>query len=117
MHLQVNSSQGRATRSLKERALWKAHEWKIWFFFWLALLKGYVDDGIHKHLGRLTFAMNTLLSESVSREEVEYSHTLLQRFCSENEDYFGLENCTFNVHILLHACQCVQNWGPLWYVS
>jgi len=112
--LKVNSCQSRCTRSLKERPSWKANEWKIWFFFWIPLLKDYVSEEVIKHLGRLTFAVNTLLRSRITKEEIEYTAGLLKQFCVENEDVFGTENATFNVHLLLHACDCVLNWGPLW---
>lgn len=28
--------------------------------------------------------------------------------------YYGKEAMTYNVHLLLHLCQSVENYGPLW---
>jgi len=89
--------------------LWKANEWKIWFFFWIPLLKDYVSQEVIKHLGRFTFAVTMLLSASIAKEEVDYPHSLLLQFGEENEDVFGTENATF----MLHASECVRNRGPL----
>lgn len=30
---------------------------------------------------------------------------------------YGLDYCSFNIHILSHAAECVRNWGPLWALS
>lgn len=41
----------------------------------------------------------------------------IENFVEEFENLYGKEHMSFNVHILLHACDCVSRWGPLWAYS
>ena len=39
---------------------------------------------------------------------------MLHLFVWDTEELYGIKAMTYNVHLLLHLCKCVMNWGPLW---
>lgn len=112
--IRVSTGTDRRVRPFESVAQWKAHEWKTWLMVWIPVLKGNIDFNVLTLLGKFTLAMYLLLQNSVTREEVEHARLLLQDFCKHFESIFGIEECTFNVHILSHVATTVENWGPLW---
>jgi hypothetical protein len=55
-----------------------------------------------------------LSSENICDDDIENAHALFLKFCEGVENLYGIEFCSFNCHQLLHAAECVRNWGPLW---
>lgn len=112
--VRVSTGTDRNVRGLEDIRFFKAHEWKTWLLFWIPVMKGQLDVRILKHLSKFTLGILLLLQDQITREEVEHAGQLLQEFCQDFEEYFGLENCIFNVHIHSHAAASVEKWGPLW---
>ena len=70
-----------------------------------------------KHLVLFTNSMSLLLQDEISPEDLRKASELINNFCNLIPDLYGMEFCSFNVHILRHATECVQDWGPLWAYS
>lgn len=45
--------------------------------------------------------------------EVYFAKSCLIEFVKGVEELYGLQHCSFNVHLLTHLAQAVLNWGPL----
>ena len=56
----------------------------------------------------------TLLSESISLNDLINAEIMLKKFVFLVEELYGKKHMTYNVHQLLHAVDTVHNWGPLW---
>jgi len=132
--VQVPGCFNRPPRSISERAFWKANEWKVcmshntmpkvnlieksifqlWFFSWLPILEEHIPARVLKHLGHLTEGVLILLEDSITDVALNRAENVLKTFCRNQQLLFGEEFCTFNVHLMLHAAQCVRWWGPLW---
>lgn len=41
----------------------------------------------------------------------------ISSFVKQIQELYGLCFESFNVHILLHACDCVSRWVPIWAYS
>ena len=61
--------------------------------------------------------MHILLEESITPAMLEQARILLIKFVCEFQDLFGAEYMHYNVHLLLHLTETVENWGPLWSES
>ena len=47
-------------------------------------------------------------------DELTEADRMIHQFVAEVEELYNVKAMTFNVHILLHVCRSVLNWGPLW---
>lgn len=112
--MRVSSGTDRRVRPFESVSVWKAHEWKTWLLVWIPILKGIIDDDVLYLLAQFTLGILLLLQDSITKEEIVHSRELLTEFCERLENFFGIEECTFNVHILSHISTTVENWGPLW---
>jgi len=113
--IKIPKSITRYPRSIKERKLWKASEWRNWLIWYsIICLRFLLPAKYLKHLTLLSTAIHICLQKSVTLEMVDYAETLLIKFVKLFQKYFGKENMTYNVHLLLHICSGIRNWGPLW---
>lgn len=111
-------SSTRLPRSLAERALWKATEWKFWLLFYsLPCVDGILPNRFVCHFSLLCQAIFMLLKTTVSREDLSCAGTLLTQFVRQTECLYGKAMSTYNLHQLLHLCDSVRNLGPLWATS
>ena len=55
-----------------------------------------------------------LLQSKIRISALNRADELLHKFVALTEEYFGPSEMTYNIHILLHLCQSVMNWDPLW---
>ena len=94
---------------------WKTSEWRNWLLYYcLPCLEGVAKKQYHDHLALLSRAIFTLNKESINSEELNEARLLLKNFVHDFQKLFGIENMTFNIHLLTHLTNTVQNWGPLW---
>ena len=108
----------RTPRSINERRLWKASEWRSWLIFYsLVCLKGVLLPTYLKHLALLVTAVNIFLQESITPCTLQSAEKMLIRFVVDFQKLFGIQAMTYNVHLLLHLTDSVRNWGPLWVHS
>lgn len=43
--------------------------------------------------------------------------TDIVKFVRQFENLYGIEEMTYNVHLLLHLVDCAKDYGPLWAFS
>ncbi|XP_072141938.1 uncharacterized protein, partial [Dermacentor andersoni] len=129
----------RLPRSLRERAFWKATEWRNWLLYYsLPCCLGVLHSRYWSHFALLVEAIFTLLTEELSPGDLTHAgrsvylvsatkspahdtcvfngqtRNLLQRFVSRTAGLYGVKSLTFNVHLLQHITSSVKNFGPLW---
>ncbi|XP_042148871.1 uncharacterized protein LOC121837342 [Ixodes scapularis] len=105
----------RLPRSLCERSYWKASEWRHWLLFYmLPCRQGILPVDYWKLLAKLCEAVHILLRDSIALHEIQQAELLLETFVGRSKTLFGVTSATFNVHQLLHLCNCVRQLGPLW---
>lgn len=105
----------RRPRSIYSIKQWKASEWRNWLLYYcLPCLENILKPKYMKHLAKLCQAIYIYNSDSISFSQLQEAQTLLQDFVSDFEVLFGIENMSFNVHLLRHIPTTVENWGPLW---
>ncbi|XP_044007480.1 uncharacterized protein LOC122852000 isoform X2 [Aphidius gifuensis] len=105
----------RTPRNLSERRLWKGSEWQDWLIMYsLICLKGLLKNENFNHLAMLVAAMNILLQDSITQESLEKAEELLIKFVIRYQKFYGKLSMNYVVHLHLHICRSVRNWGPLW---
>lgn len=105
----------RTCRSLTTRNSWKASEWRSWLLnYSLVSLQGIIQSKYLRHLSKLVAAIEILLSDSIAPEKLTVAQKLLIEFVVHFQVYFGKQQMTYNIHLLLHLTRSVSNLGPLY---
>ncbi|XP_071639254.1 uncharacterized protein [Temnothorax longispinosus] len=108
----------RTPRSISERNLWKASEWKHFLLYYsLICLQNVMPLQYVKHWFLFVFSMHIFLQEKISDVDVLTATRALEMFVLKIEDLYGLEYYKFNVHLLLHIPEFVKQFGALWATS
>ena len=58
-----------------------------------------------------------LLCTSITNSLLEAAHLMLFRFYELIPSLYPSTLCTMNCHTLIHLCESVERWGPLWCYS
>jgi len=118
LSLRPPSDISRLPRSLAERKYWKGSEWKSFLLYYsLIVLPDVLPTKYTNHWFLLVYSIHALLQDCVTGADVAAAESALQEFVQGVQALYGDQYCTFNVHQLLHLCDAVQNWGPLWAFS
>lgn len=108
----------RKPRSITERHMWKASEWRTWLFFYsLPCLYNTLPQLYLEHFCLLAESIYTLSKETISTEELFVTDRNISEFVKLFQHYYGKINMVYNVHLLLHLPKCVLRLGPLWGYS
>ncbi|XP_026825986.1 uncharacterized protein LOC105276778 [Ooceraea biroi] len=114
LSIQPPSGINRSPRSIEHCCKWKASEWRSWLLFYcIPCLQGLLKDKYLAHLAMLSQETYILLQRSVSCTEIEEVHNLFLQYCYYFQKYFIPKHTIYNLHLLIHVCKCVINWGPL----
>lgn len=112
--IQSNSSIIRELRPIKVMAQWKASEFRSWLLFYcIPCLQDLLKVQYLSHLSLLSKATYLLLQKTISHSDVEEAQRILVTYSFYYQKYFGLENMTYNVHLLSHIAHGVFNFGPV----
>jgi hypothetical protein len=118
--LQIKPPQNvsRTPRSLKERAFWKANEWRNWLLFYgIPCLNEILNRRYLRHFALFSSSIFIFLRDDISIEQFNLASSNLTKFVNEFFDLYGAINLSYNCHLLLHIPECVKRWGPLWCYS
>ena len=105
----------RSPRSVQDRRLWKASEWRSWLVFYcLYCVDGILPKKYMVHLGLLSQSIYILLSRKITFSNIDRAQKNIDKYVKNFEKFYGSHNMFYNVHLLSHVVQGVRNWGPLW---
>lgn len=105
----------RLPRSIDERRLWKASEWRSWLIWYcLICFKGILPQKYLLHLALLVTAIHICLQKSISHSMISTINELLLKYVIQMQSFFGEHAMRYNVHLLLYIPSSIRNWGPLW---
>ena len=105
----------RTPRSLNDRKLWKASEWRNWLLFYAPLcLETILPKKYFKHIGLLSSSIYTLLKNKISKSDITMCKQNIDLYVIRFQKYFKKENMTYNIHLLQHIVTGVTDWGPIW---
>lgn len=105
---------GRTPRPIDELKRWKATEYRQFLLYTgIVVLKDIVDDDTFYHFLLIHCAYRLLCCPYSFQNNLEASENLLQDFVKFFPNIYGEKNLTYNVHNLLHVCECVREMGLL----
>ncbi len=108
----------RSPRSIKTCKYWKATEYRAWLLCYaIPVLSNFLPRDYLHHLSLLVTSIHILLGTSITSTNLELAHSMLLRFYELIPQLYPETLCTMNAHNLIHLCEYVNRWGPLWCYS
>lgn len=111
----------RKARQLSELPRWKATEFRnfLWYYG-PVVLKSVCKQPIYKHFLLLHVAVTIFASDKyISQDSLgtNLANELLYVFVNHCSKLYGLQFLIYNVHLLIHLQDDVDNYGPLDHYS
>ncbi|KAJ8666060.1 hypothetical protein QAD02_007722 [Eretmocerus hayati] len=118
INIAVPCQLSRLTRKISERHLWKAKEWENSIFYYSIPIFSQVLEE-HEFEVWLLYceSMYIVLQDVILDHELARAEVMLNAFVEGTEDLHGLVAAKYNLHLSLHVCRNVRNWGPVWAIS
>ncbi len=109
----------RTPRSMHTSKYWKASEYRAWLLIYSIPVLLQVDfpaDYLY-HFSLLVSSIHILLGCNISQQHLQIAHCMLARFYELMPILYPQTMCALNFHSLIHMCEFVRRWGPLWCYS
>ncbi|GAU89284.1 hypothetical protein RvY_01850 [Ramazzottius varieornatus] len=114
MSVALPGHQNRSVRSLDDYKSWKAHELK--FFIQHAapfVLKGNCSEGFYFLVCLLSRIGWLVTQDEIDRESPKEIESRCTRYVKTFQDYFGIEQMKYSIHLMLHLLLVIKLFGPL----
>ncbi|CAG5093233.1 Protein of unknown function, partial [Cotesia congregata] len=108
------SRRSRLPRKLETFNNWKGSQLRNWLDYAAPCLDGILDMKYIKHFTLLSQAVHYLNGDSVSTTDLENAGILIEKYVTQFEELFGLDQMSFNLHLLPHVVITIKNLGPMW---
>lgn len=109
----------RLPRSLDDRKLFKASEYRSLLIYYLpVILRGMQSSSkYYQHFMLLSSSIYMFLGVNITDEVLNTGEDRLNQFVQQYEELYGLSAINMNTHLLLHLAMIVRKNGPLWAQS
>ena len=105
-------------RSLDLRQQWKPAELKYFLLLYSpVILQGALPSSHYLHWLLFVNGIHLLTGTAISVEDLQKADLCLLKFVRLLPQLYGMENASYNTHLLTHMATSVENWGPLWATS
>ena len=105
----------RVPQSLYNLTMWKASEFKNFLlYYFLICLKNILRGVYYKHWLLFVYAIHIFCSDKIEPRDFKKASKALKKFVEDIESLYGRELMKYNVHLLLHVPQSVQDFRALW---
>ena len=107
-------------KSIKEIKLWKAADYKLFFFHLAPLILlscGPSESLLVECFCRLSIAVKLLSEYQVSQYTIDYAEKQINIFFDHFVALFGVNSQSFSFHSLRHLAMQVRTHGPRWLFS
>ncbi|GAU89584.1 hypothetical protein RvY_02119 [Ramazzottius varieornatus] len=114
MSVALPGHQNRSVRSLDDYKSWKAHELK--FFIQHAapfVLKGNCSEGFYFLVCLLSRIGWLATHDEIDHESLKEIESRCTRYVKTFQDYFGIEQMKYFIHLMLHLPLAIELFGPL----
>ena len=103
----------RTPRSLKLLSFWKAQEFHNFLIFYGPfVLKDILPLNAYEHFLLLSQTMFDVLSFTQNQTDLDRIDLNFNRFVYEFQQIYGLQNMSYNIHLLLHISKNLHCFGP-----
>ncbi|OAD79037.1 hypothetical protein PHYBLDRAFT_164121 [Phycomyces blakesleeanus NRRL 1555(-)] len=103
------------TKIVKEFPYMKADEWKSWCLVYSpVILRDVLPLPEFKNSIEFVNACRYFTKPNVSEEDIEKGHKCLEEFCKGCETLYDLDLLSPNMHLHLHLCQTMIDFGPVY---
>lgn len=90
---------------------WKANQIRFFILFCAyPVLKQYLRKDYINNLLNLAYGIYLLSQNAITEEDFNKASMALEYFSKSFGKLYGLENMTFNVHLMTHLPDCVKKW-------
>lgn len=108
----------RYPRSVFEYKKFKANEWEaILLHYVYPILHGILPHKYLDHIMQLSTSIFCLLDQNLTLENISSCDKTLKKFIRRFEIVYGLNNMTYNVHLLGHLANSARNFGAVYNSS
>ncbi len=110
----------RTPRSIHTSKYWKASEYRAGLLIYSIPVLLQVDfpaDYLYHFSSLLVSSIHILLGCNISQQHLQIAHCMLARFYELMPILYPQTMCSLNFHSLIHMCEFVRRWGPLWCYS
>ena len=104
----------RATHPMDDLPNWKASMFRAFALYYYVILEDILPPKYFEHFCQFSYALNILLQEKVSVDDINNVDVLLKQFVIDMEDLYDVKDIGINIHFLTHLAEHVLNWGCLW---
>ena len=115
MKISATQQISRYTTPMSNRKNWKAREWENYILYYsVPILLPILSPTQFNHWLLFVESFYILLQDRIHIDELNTCNQMLHDFVAQTEELYDITAMTFNLHQLLHICENVLNWGPLW---
>ncbi len=108
----------RSTRSIKERNLYKANEWRnICFYLCIPIFKNHLNQVYFNNLIKYVIFLRILCQDKISAGDLSDAKSIFIDFITEFELLYGKDLMSSNLHGHYHLIKQVERFGPLIKIS
>lgn len=103
----------RLCRPISSRKDWKVREWENFILYYsIPIFSSILTKAQLLHWIFFVQSLYIILGEKI--HTLNKADEMLHFFVYKAFDLYGITAMSFNLHLCLHLCECVLNWGPLW---
>lgn len=103
----------RTQRSIDQRSLYKANEFKNFIFYTSIGLIDYLPDLYFNNVLKYIIFLRILCQEKLNEDDLILCQVLIEDFISEYQELYSLDNMTYNLHAHLHLVFQASKFGPI----
>ena len=108
----------RLPRSIKLRSMYKASELRNFALFYsVVALSNLLPIEFYNHWLLFVNSMIILFRQRITPEEKKIAIRFVYFFVDKIPQLYGIENVSYNIFLLLHVVDTVDNWGAPWAYS
>ena len=110
----IPSDMGRLPCNLSTFSGFTANQWKNWILVYSSVvLKDIIPVADYNCWLLFVRACSLLVSGAITTDDIEMADEFLFLFCTQFQELYGEQSCTFNMHLHLHLRDSLRDYGPL----
>ena len=114
----VPGHESRKVRSLRDYKTWKGHELRFFIQHCAPfVLKDNCPEGFYFQICLLSRVAWLVTQDEVTQDDVKEVESKSIRFVKAFQEYFGVDQMKYSIHLMIHIALALKLFGPLHLVS